>query len=159
MAKAAHAEDASIYILQSRAVMDKAAMERDDRSLKNSVKTMPSLSDAWRMPPPALLQQYGKVRHEPEDAPISDGPDIGVRLHTCTHPGLAAATDDLKRMEEPENVRKERDKANGERSVPGKWSDQFNKERIRWRSAPAGRFPSNLAQMDLERWILTCSGA
>ena len=77
--------------------MDKAATERDDRSLKNSVKTMPSLSDAWRMPSPALLQQYGKVQHEPEDAPISDGPDIGVRLHTCTHPGLAAATDDLKR--------------------------------------------------------------
>lgn len=40
--------------------------------------------------------------------------DIGVTLNTYTHLGLEDAADELKRMEELENARKELNKANGD---------------------------------------------
>lgn len=46
--------------------------------------------------------------------------DIGVTLNTYTHFGLDDAIDELKRMEELENARKELDKARGEKPVSQK---------------------------------------
>lgn len=46
--------------------------------------------------------------------------DIGVTLNTYTHLGLDDATDELKRMEELENARKELNKTNGENTVSQK---------------------------------------
>ncbi len=46
--------------------------------------------------------------------------DIGVTLNTYTHLGLDDATDELKRMEELENARKELNKANGENAISQK---------------------------------------
>ena len=43
--------------------------------------------------------------------------DIGVTLNTYTHLGLEDATDELKRMEDLENVRKEVNEASGEKPV------------------------------------------
>ena len=43
--------------------------------------------------------------------------DIGVTLNTYTHLGLEDAVDELKRVEELENARKEMEKVNGERTV------------------------------------------
>ena len=40
--------------------------------------------------------------------------DIGVTLNTYTHLGLEDAVDELKRVEELENARKEMEKINGE---------------------------------------------
>ena len=46
--------------------------------------------------------------------------DIGVTLNTYTHLGLEDAVDELKRVEELENARKEMEKINGERTVSQK---------------------------------------
>jgi integrase len=46
--------------------------------------------------------------------------DIGVTLNTYTHLGLDDAADELKRMEELENARKELDKATGEKPMSQK---------------------------------------
>ena len=46
--------------------------------------------------------------------------DIGVTLNTYTHLGLEDAEDELKRMEELENARKELGKAKGENPVSQK---------------------------------------
>lgn len=46
--------------------------------------------------------------------------DIGVTLNTYTHLGLDDATDELKRMEELENARKELNKTNGENAISQK---------------------------------------
>lgn len=46
--------------------------------------------------------------------------DIGVTLNTYTHLGLDDAADELKRMEELENARKELDKAVGEKPMSQK---------------------------------------
>ena len=46
--------------------------------------------------------------------------DIGVTLNTYTHLGLDDATDELKRMEELENARKELNKTNGENIISQK---------------------------------------
>ena len=46
--------------------------------------------------------------------------DIGVTLNTYTHLGLEDATDELKRMEELENARKELEKNKEEKSVSQK---------------------------------------
>lgn len=46
--------------------------------------------------------------------------DIGVTLNTYTHLGLDDAADELKRMEELENARKELDKAAGEKPMSQK---------------------------------------
>lgn len=43
--------------------------------------------------------------------------NIGVTLNTYTHLGLEDAVDELKRVEELENARKEMEKVNGERTV------------------------------------------
>lgn len=43
--------------------------------------------------------------------------DIGVTLNTYTHLGLEDAVDELKRVEELENARKEMEKVNGEGTV------------------------------------------
>ena len=67
------------------------------------------------------MQQYGEVRDESKDAPVSDGhSDIGVTLNTYTHLGLEDAVDELKRVEELENARKEMEKINGEGTVSQK---------------------------------------
>ena len=71
--------------------------------------------------PPYLLQQHGEVGHEPQDAPIPDGhSDIGVTLNTYTHLGLEDATDELRRMEDLENARKEMEKNKEEKPVSQK---------------------------------------
>ncbi len=46
--------------------------------------------------------------------------DIGVMLNTYTHLGLEEAVDELKRVEELENVRKEMEELNGEGTVSQK---------------------------------------
>lgn len=46
--------------------------------------------------------------------------DIGVTLNTYTHLGLEDAMDELKRMEEPENARKELEKNKEEKPVSQK---------------------------------------
>ncbi len=46
--------------------------------------------------------------------------DIGVTLNTYTHLGLDDAADELKRMEELKNARKELDKAAGEKPMSQK---------------------------------------
>ena len=46
--------------------------------------------------------------------------DIGVTLNTYTHLGLEDAVDELKRVEELENARKEMEKINGEGTVSQK---------------------------------------
>ena len=46
--------------------------------------------------------------------------DIGVTLNTYTHLGLEDAVDELKRVEELENARKEMEKINGEVTVSQK---------------------------------------
>ena len=46
--------------------------------------------------------------------------EIGVTLNTYTHLGLEDATDELKRMEELENARKELDKTSGRKTVTQK---------------------------------------
>ena len=46
--------------------------------------------------------------------------DIGVTLNTYTHLGLEDAVDELKRVEELENARKEMEKINGEGAVSQK---------------------------------------
>lgn len=46
--------------------------------------------------------------------------DIGVTLNTYTHLGLEDATDELKRMEDLENARKELDKTSGKRVITQK---------------------------------------
>lgn len=46
--------------------------------------------------------------------------DIGVTLNTYTHLGLEDAVDELKRVEELENARKEMEKLNGEGTVSQK---------------------------------------
>ena len=52
--------------------------------------------------------------------------DIGVTLNTYTHLGLEDAMDELKRVEELENARKEMEKINGEGTVSQKMSGQYN---------------------------------
>ena len=56
--------------------------------------------------------------------------DIGVTLNTYTHLGLEDATDELKRMEELENARKELEKNKEEKPVSQKMFRQFDKERL-----------------------------
>lgn len=46
--------------------------------------------------------------------------NIGVTLNTYTHLGLEDAVDELKRVEELENARKEMEKINGEGTVSQK---------------------------------------
>lgn len=46
--------------------------------------------------------------------------EIGVTLNTYTHLGLEDATDELKRMEDLENARKELDKTSGIKTVTQK---------------------------------------
>ena len=46
--------------------------------------------------------------------------DIGVTLNTYTHLGLEDAADEVKRVEELENARKEMEKINGEVTVSQK---------------------------------------
>lgn len=46
--------------------------------------------------------------------------DIGVTLNTYTHLGLEDAADEMKRMEELENARKEMKKTTGEKLVSQK---------------------------------------
>ena len=46
--------------------------------------------------------------------------DIGVTLNTYTHLGLEDVVDELKRVEELENARKEMEKINGEGTVSQK---------------------------------------
>ena len=46
--------------------------------------------------------------------------EIGVTLNTYTHLGLEDATDELKRMEDLENARKELDKTSGRKTVTQK---------------------------------------
>ncbi|MCM1040292.1 MAG: integrase [Ruminococcus sp.] len=46
--------------------------------------------------------------------------DIGVTLNTYTHLGLGDAEDELKRVKDLEDVRKELDKAKGEKAVSQK---------------------------------------
>ena len=46
--------------------------------------------------------------------------DIGVTLNTYTHLGLEDAVDELKRVEELENARKEMEKISGEGTVSQK---------------------------------------
>ena len=46
--------------------------------------------------------------------------EIGVTLNTYTHLGLEDATDELKRMEELEDARKELDKTSGRKTVTQK---------------------------------------
>ena len=46
--------------------------------------------------------------------------DIGVTLNTYTHLGLEDATDELKRVEDLENARKQLDKTSGRKAVTQK---------------------------------------
>lgn len=46
--------------------------------------------------------------------------DIGVTLNTYTHLGLEDAEDELKRLEDLQNARKELERTQGEKSVPQK---------------------------------------
>ena len=46
--------------------------------------------------------------------------EIGVTLNTYTHLGLEDATDELKRVEDLENARKELDKTSGKKAVTQK---------------------------------------
>ena len=46
--------------------------------------------------------------------------EIGVTLNTYTHLGLEDATDELKRVEDLENARKELDKTSGRKTVTQK---------------------------------------
>lgn len=55
--------------------------------------------------------------------------DIGVTLNTYTHLGLEDAADELKRMEELADARKELEKVKGENPVSQKMFRQFNIER------------------------------
>ena len=48
---------------------------------------------------------------------LMDHSDIGVTLNTYTHLGLEDAADELKRMEDLENAKKELNKANGEKPI------------------------------------------
>ena len=56
--------------------------------------------------------------------------DIGVTLNTYTHLGLEDAVDELKRVEELENARKEMEKINGEGTVSQKMF-RVNMERMK----------------------------
>lgn len=57
--------------------------------------------------------------------------DIGVTLNTYTHLGLEDAVDELKRVEELENARKEMEKINGEGPFHRKCSGRYNMERMK----------------------------
>ena len=57
--------------------------------------------------PSHLLQQYDEVGQESKGTPVSDGDDIGATLNTYTHLGLEDVVDELKRVEELENAKKE----------------------------------------------------
>ena len=46
--------------------------------------------------------------------------DIGVTLNTYTHLGLEDAEDELKRLEDLKNARKELERTQGEKPVPQK---------------------------------------
>ena len=46
--------------------------------------------------------------------------EIGVTLNTYTHLGLEDATDEIKRMEDLENARKELDKTSGRKTITQK---------------------------------------
>lgn len=58
--------------------------------------------------PPHLLQQHGKAGMNPKTLQYLMGhSEIGVTMNTYTHLGLEDAQDELRRMEELEQARKE----------------------------------------------------
>ena len=68
-----------------------------------------------------ILQQYGEIWNEPENATVSYGhSDIEVTLNTYTHLGLEDAEDELKRLEDMQNAKKELERTQGEKPVSQK---------------------------------------
>ena len=65
-----------------------------------------------------LLQQPGKSRDESKDAAVFDGAlEIGVTMNTYTHLGLDDAKNEMIRMEELNQARKEIDKTEGKKPM------------------------------------------
>lgn len=67
------------------------------------------------------MQQYGEIWNESKDAADLMGhSDIGVTLNTYTLLGLEDAEDELRRLEDLQNARKELERTQGEKPVSQK---------------------------------------
>ena len=108
--------------------------QRDSAERKGYVRAHRSFNRIWKerdgAEPDILSKILDKDNHCSNMAKSAMNPktlqylmghsDIGVTLNTYTHLGFEDAVDELKRVEELENARKEMEKINGEGTVSQK---------------------------------------